>query len=305
MSIQFFIPLQPVFQHLIMKQRTSISIIVPAYNEEDAIRFSLDKFIAGGYHEKYEVIYINDGSTDRTKEIIQEYPVKLYNHNMNKGYGAALKTGIRKATGDKVVILDSDGQHDPSYLNQLIDMLEDYDMVIGERDDDSFQVKRRQSGKHIIKKVGEYLVEQKLPDYNSGFRGFDRKLILEMLHMMPNGFSLSTTSTLAFLKEGYTIGTFPISVTERIGRKSNVKMVKDGSKTILLLFRIIMLFNPLKIFFPFSLVMSALGLAWGISGYFISGRLPNSAVLILVFGMIMFFIGLLADQVAMLNRIKR
>lgn len=288
-----------------MNKEASISIIVPAYNEEDAIRFSLDKFIAGGYHEKYEVIYINDGSTDKTKEIIQEYPVKLYNHNVNKGYGAALKTGIRKSTGDKVVILDSDGQHDPAYLDRLISMLEEYDMVIGERDDDSFQVKRRQSGKRLIKKMGEFLVEQKLPDYNSGFRGFDRKLILEMLHMMPNGFSLSTTSTLAFLKEGYTIGTFPISVSERIGRKSNVKMVKDGSKTILLLFRIIMLFNPLKIFFPFSLVMSALGLMWGVAGYFISGRFPNSAVLILVFGMMMFFIGLLADQVAMLNRIKR
>ncbi|MBU2555240.1 MAG: glycosyltransferase family 2 protein [Bacteroidetes bacterium] len=288
-----------------MNKEASISIIVPAYNEEDAIRFSLDKFIAGGHHVKYEVIYINDGSTDRTMDIIKEYPVKLYNHNVNKGYGAALKTGIRKATGDKVVILDSDGQHDPVYLEKLLSMLNDYDMVIGERDNDSFQVKRRQSGKRLIKKVGEFLVEQKLPDYNSGFRGFDRTLMLEMLHMMPNGFSLSTTSTLAFLKEGYTIGTFPITVSERIGRKSNVKMVKDGSKTILLLFRIIMLFNPLKIFFPMSLILTFLGLVWGVVGFFISDRLPNSAVLIMVFGMIMFFIGLLADQVAMLNRIKR
>jgi hypothetical protein len=107
---------------------------------------------------------------------------------------------------------------------------------------------------------------------------------------MPNGFSFSTTSTLAFLKEGYTIATFPISVTERIGRKSNVKMVKDGSKTMLLLLRIIMLFNPLKIFFPLSLITSALGLAWGVAGYFIAERFPNSAIVILIFGIIMFFI---------------
>lgn len=282
-----------------------ISIIVPAYNEEDAIRYGLEKFIELGYHEKHELIYINDGSTDRTAEIIREYPVILYSHNVNKGYGAALKTGIRKATGDKVIILDSDGQHDPRYIEQLIGLLQDYDMVIGERDDKSFQVKRRQSGKKLIRKVGEYLVEQKLPDYNSGFRGFDRTLINEMLHLMPNGFSLSTTSTLAFLKEGYTIGTFPITVEERVGRKSNVKMVKDGSKTMLLLFRIIMLFNPLKIFFPFSIITTLLGLAWGISGYFMADRFPNSAILVVVFGMMMFFIGLLADQVAMLNRIKR
>ncbi len=282
-----------------------ISIIVPAYNEEDAIRYGLEKFIELGYHEKYELIYINDGSTDRTEAIIREYPVILYNHNVNKGYGAALKTGIRKATGDKVIILDSDGQHDPKYIEQLVKQLSDYDMVIGERDAGSFQVKRRQSGKKLIRRVGEYLVEQKLPDYNSGFRGFDRELMREMLHLMPNGFSLSTTSTLAFLKEGYTIGTFPIRVEERVGRKSNVKMVKDGSKTILLLFRIIMLFNPLKIFFPFSLATTFIGLAWGVAGYFIADRFPNSAILIVIFGTMMFFIGLLADQVAMLNRIKR
>jgi len=282
-----------------------ISIIVPAYNEEDAIRYGLEKFIELGYHQKHELIYINDGSTDNTAKIIGEFPVKLYNHNINKGYGAALKTGIRKATGDKVIILDSDGQHDPKYIDQLIGMLDDYDMVIGERDDDSFQVKRRQAGKNLIRRVGEYLVEQKLPDYNSGFRGFEKELIKEMLHLMPNGFSLSTTSTLAFLKEGYTIGTFPIKVEERIGRKSNVKMVKDGSKTMLLLFRIIMLFNPLKIFFPLSVGFSLTGLGWGIVGYFLAERFPNSAIIILVFGMMMFFIGLLADQIAMLNRIKR
>lgn len=282
-----------------------ISIIVPAYNEEDAIRAGLDRLIELGFHEKFEVIYVNDGSTDRTREIIQEYPVKLFNHNVNKGYGASLKTGIRKATGDKVIILDSDGQHDPKYIDQIIDKLKDNDMVIGERTDDSFKAKRRQSGKKLIRVVGEYLVEQKLPDYNSGFRGFDRLLIKEMLHIMPNGFSFSTTSTLAFFKEGYTIGTIPIIVTERVGRKSNVKHVKDGSKTMLLLFRIIMLFNPLKIFFPFSIILTFLGMAWGIYGYLMTYRFPNSAILIVVFGMMMFFIGLLADQVAMLNRVKR
>jgi len=288
-----------------MSNELEISIIVPAFNEEDAIRYGLEKFVELGYHKKYELIYINDGSTDSTEAIINEYPVKLYNHNTNKGYGAALKTGIRKAKGDYVIILDSDGQHDPKYIEELISLLPKYDMVIGERVKGSYQRKRRQSGKKMIRKVGEYLVEQKLPDYNSGFRGFDRSLIKEMLHLMPNGFSFSTTSTLAFLKEAYTIGTFPIQVTERIGRKSNVKMVKDGSKTFLLLFRIIMLFNPLKIFFPISAVFSFLGLAWGLYGYFTTTRFPNSAMLIVVFGMLLFFIGLLADQIAMLNRVKR
>jgi len=230
-------------------QTPTVSIVVPAYNEEEGIEKGLSRLIGMKLHETCEVIYVDDGSTDRTFEIIKKYPVKCFRHKINKGYGAALKTGIRKAKGEKVVILDSDGQHDPVYLETLIGMLGDYDMVIGERTADSHHVKSRQGGKWLIRKVGEHLVDQELPDYNSGFRGFDRKLISEMLHIMPNGFSFSTTSTLAFLKEGYSIGTFPIVVGERVGRSSNVKFFKDGSKTLLLLLRIIMLFNPLKIFF--------------------------------------------------------
>ncbi|MCD4664188.1 MAG: glycosyltransferase family 2 protein [Bacteroidales bacterium] len=285
-----------------MNTSQKISIIVPAYNEENAIRFGLEKFINLNFHTKYEIIYICDGSSDKTAEIIKEFPVKLYKHNVNKGYGAALKTGIRKATGDKVIILDSDGQHDPKYIDQLIGMLNDFDMVIGERDADSFQVKNRQGGKKLIRKVGEYMVEQKLPDYNSGFRGFNREIIKGMLHLMPNGFSFSTTSTLAFLKEGFTIGTFPIKVEERVGRKSNVKFAKDGTKTMLLIFRIIMLFNPLKIFFPASVIFTVFGLGFGTYGYILTSRFSNSAILLTTLGMFLFFIGLIADQISLLNR---
>ena len=181
-------------------------------------------------------------------------------------------------------------------------MLNDFDMVIGERNTDSFQVKNRQGGKKLIRKVGEYLVEQKLPDYNSGFRGFNREIIKSMLHLMPNGFSFSTTSTLAFLKEGYSIGTFPIKVDERVGRKSNVKFAKDGTKTMLLILRIIMLFNPLKIFFPSSVFAFLAGVLLGCYGYFMFGRFSNSAIVLTILGMFLFFIGLIADQVAMINR---
>lgn len=286
-------------------QTPAISIVVPAFNEEEGIGRGLDRMIEMKLHERFEVIYVDDGSTDNTYSIIRQYPVQCLRHNVNKGYGAALKTGIRRAKGEKVVILDSDGQHDPKYIETLISMLDEHDMVIGERTDDSFQVKNRRGGKRLIRMVGEHLVEQPLPDYNSGFRGFDRKLISEMLHIMPNGFSFSTTSTLAFLKEGYTIGTFPIVVEERIGRNSNVKYFKDGSKTMLLLLRIIMLFNPLKIFFPASAMIFIIGMAWGILGYTITLRFPNSAMLLVIMGMFIFFFGLLADQIALLNRTKR
>ena len=282
----------------------SVSIIIPAYNEGEAIGTTLQKIVDLKLPEKYEIIVVDDGSQDKTSEIAGGFPVRLFRHHSNKGYGASLKTGIRKATGDYVILMDGDGQHDPKYIHEIETRLENADMVIGERSQTSFQVKRRKAGKRLIKRIGEYLVEQKLPDYNSGFRGFHRETISGMLHLMPNGFSFSTTSTLSFLKEGYNIDTFPIEVSERIGRKSNVKMVKDGSKTILLLFRIIMLFNPLKVFFPASIISFVLGLGFGIAGYLFFDRFSNGAVVLTMLGMFLFFIGLVADQISILNRRK-
>lgn len=285
-----------------MSEAPVISVLIPAYNEAEGIASLLDKIVALKYHKTYEVIVVDDGSSDETASIVNQYPVRLVKHHTNKGYGAALKTGIRKAKGQKVIMLDSDGQHNPEYIPQIAELLEEHELVIGERTSDSFQVKNRQGGKKLIRKVGEYLFDQKLPDFNSGLRGFDRGLIKGMLHIMPNGFSFSTTSTMAFIKEGYSTGTLPIVVTERQGRPSNVKFVRDGSKTMLLLFRIIMLFNPLKIFFPFSVVVTSLGIFWGIYAYVFAGRFANSATLLTVLGMFLFFIGLIADQIAIMNR---
>jgi glycosyltransferase involved in cell wall biosynthesis len=283
-------------------QPFDVSIIIPAFNEETGIKGTLEKLIQGGYHKKFEIIIVDDGSTDRTKEICEEFPVRLISHTVNKGYGASLKTGIRKSTTEKVVFMDSDGQHDPKYLDELVVLLEDHDMVIGCRTEDSFQVKNRTFGKKVIKWVGEFLVEQKLPDYNSGFRGFQKDLIMSMLHIMPNGFSFSTTSTLGFMKEGYNIATFPIFVEERVGRKSSVKFFKDGPKTLMLLLRIIMLFNPLKIFLPASVIAGTAGIAFGIYGFLQFNRFSNGAIILITLGMILFFIGLIADQISLLNR---
>ena len=280
------------------------SVIVPVYNEEDAVRISLDRIRDLNLFEKYEFLYIDDGSEDNTYDIIRQYPVKAIRHTANKGYGAALKSGIRHASGTKLILMDGDGQHDPKYIGEIDSLLEDYDMVIGERTAGSHQVKRRKAGKKIIRKVGELLVEQKLPDYNSGYRGFHTEQIRTMLHIMPNGFSFSTTSTLAYLKEGFNIATLPIEVSKRIGRKSNVRPVKDGTKTFMLIFRIIMLFNPMKIFLPASITIFLAGFGFGLYGYLTFDRFSNGAMVLTVLGMFLFFIGLLADQIAILNRMK-
>lgn len=283
----------------------STTIVIPAFNEEDVIHELLERIVEEELDKSYEILFIDDGSTDQTAEIIGRYPVKLVKHHVNKGYGAALKTGIRNASGTLVIMMDSDGQHDPQFIGKIESMLQEHDMVIGERSASSFQVRRRKAGKKLIRRVGQYLVEQKLPDYNSGFRGFRKEIIEGMLHLMPNGFSFSTTSTLAFLKEGYNVGTLDIEVSERKGRKSNVKMVKDGSKTLLLLFRIIMLFNPLKVFFPASIITFVLGVGFGIVGFVLFDRFSNGAVVLTMMGMFLFFIGLIADQISILNRRKQ
>lgn len=285
-------------------QKKIATVIIPAFNEEEGISGLLETLKEQELFDMYNFIVVDDGSTDQTAAVAGKYPVKVIRHVVNKGYGASLKTGIRKAATPYVITMDSDGQHNPVYLATIVDLLHEYDMVIGERSATSFQVKSRKSGKWLIRKTGEMLVDQELPDYNSGLRGFHRELILNLLHLMPNGFSFSTTSTLAFLKEGFNIATFPIEVTERVGRASSVKFIKDGSKTFLLLFRIIMLFNPLKVFFPASLLFTVAGILWGVNGYLFFRRFPNSGIILITLGMFMFFFGLLADQISLLNRKK-
>lgn len=284
-----------------MGQIHDTTVVIPAYNEATAIAGLLDRIEKEGYAERYDFIVVDDGSTDGTGKVVSGYPVRLITHLTNKGYGAALKTGIRAATTPKVIIMDSDGQHSPAYLDEMARLLDSFPMVIGERDADSHQVANRQLGKKIIRLVGEFLVEQKLPDYNSGFRGFNKRHIEGMLSIMPNGFSFSTTSTLSFIKHGYDIATVPIRVAERVGRQSTVKFMRDGVRTFLLVLRIIMLFNPMKMFIPLSIICGAFGGGWTLLGVITRLKIPNGGVLLLVFSMFLFMIGLVSDQVSMLN----
>lgn len=281
------------------------TVVIPAYNEAQGIGTTLDNLSASGFLKRAEIIVVDDGSTDDTASIVQKHPVTLLQHVTNKGYGASLKTGIRHARTNKIITMDSDGQHNADAVEEIVRQLDNSPLVIGERTADSHQVANRKLGKWIIRVVGEFLVEQKLPDFNSGFRGFDRKIIRSLLHLMPNGFSFSTTSTLAFLKEGYSIATVPIKVTPRVGRASSVRPVKDGIKTLMLLLRIIMLFNPLKIFLPASLAVGLWGFVTAIVDIWHTARVSNGAVTVMVMAMFLFFFGLLADQIAILNLRER
>ena len=279
----------------------SFAVIIPVFNEEKAIGATLDELVAHGLTARAEVIVVDDGSTDNTAAIVGKYPVTLVRHPVNKGYGAALKTGVRHAQADKIITMDSDGQHRVEDLPALFEAVKHFPLAIGERSAASHQVANRTLGKRIIRWVGEYLVEQKLPDFNSGLRGFDRRVMKSLLHLMPNGFSFSTTSTLAFLKQGYPIATVPITARPRVGRPSSVRFFRDGIKTMMLLTRIIMLFNPLKIFLPASAGIGAWGLSLAITNICTGPRVSNGAQIIMVLAMFLFFFGLLADQISVLN----
>lgn len=282
-----------------------ITIIIPVFNEAGAIGGTLAGLESSGWTQRAEVIVVDDGSTDETASIVSSHPVRLIQHGFNRGYGAALKTGIRASYTERVIIMDSDGQHTADMLDAIASGLDHHRMVIGDRAAGSHQVRSRTLGKWIIRRVGEHLVEQRLPDFNSGLRGFDRQTIRGLLHLMPNGFSFSTTSTLAFLKLGYSIGSAPIYAKPRVGRKSSVRAGRDGMKTLLLLLRVIMLFNPLKIFLPAAIVVGIWGVALAVLDIYEASRVSNGAVTIMVFSMMLFFFGLLADQVSMLNLRER
>ncbi|MFA4946985.1 MAG: glycosyltransferase family 2 protein [Candidatus Krumholzibacteriia bacterium] len=280
----------------------ALSIIIPAYNEEQGLDRALGRLMPIARERGWEVIVIDDGSTDGTGNVTTRHGARLVSHPENKGYGASLKTGIRNASHELVLMMDSDGQHDASQIEMLLAHADRYDMVVGAR---KKMVGMRAPGKKLLSLVANYLSDVKIPDLNSGFRVFKKSTIRSFLHFCPNGFSFTTTITLAYLREGYSVKYIPIDVEKRIGRASTVAFLQDGYKAFLLIIRVIVLFNPLKVFMPASLVLFVAGAVFSIYGIIAFGRMPNSGVLTILSSIILFFMGILADQISAIRRERR
>ncbi|KQC06865.1 MAG: hypothetical protein APR54_06695 [Candidatus Cloacimonas sp. SDB] len=281
------------------------SIIIPAYNEEDAIEKTILE-ISKLNSELFNILIVNDGSHDNTQKIIEKHAnIKLINHPYNKGYGASLKTGIRNSNSEYIIFFDSDGQHQITDLLRLCKNSGNYEMLVGERSKTSHQEWIRKPGKWILSKIANFLVGRKIPDLNSGLRITKRKVLMNVLHLLPDGFSLTTTLTIALMNMGYNVGYLPIEVKKRIG-KSTVKQIKHGSNTILLIIRLIVLFNPLKVFIPVSLILIIVGsiyeILFGIILFSGRMRLIPGAFFLILTGIIIFFFGLVVDQISELRK---
>lgn len=276
-----------------------VSVIIPAFNEGETIATTVRDL--RNLYPNYEVLVIDDGSEDRTALIAQRAGARVHRNHRNMGYGASLKQGLRKAHGDIIVFMDADGQHDSCEVADLVDHLEATDMVVGERSRDAITPARR-PGKWVLGRVAEYLVGQPIPDINSGFRTFYRDEALPYLPILPNGFSLTTTQTLAMMRDGRDITYIPISVKPREGGRSTVRFVRDGTKTLLLILRVIMLFNPLKIFVPLSAILFTIGIFYTLVTLFQQTNITDIGLLLLLSSFGTFALGLLADQIANLRR---
>lgn len=278
------------------KLTTGVSVVVPAYNEAESVGRVVRGLKAPGWPWLKEVLVVSDGSSDDTAKVAAEAGAEVVEHSENLGYGAALKTGIRAASGDAVATIDADGQHEPADLATLVQLSGEADLVIGERQPRIHSPLWRMPGKWLISAVARYVVRRKIPDLNCGYRIFDRQVMLKYLHICPDGFSFSTTSTVVFLNRKLRVAWTPIAVKPRTG-KSTVS-AGTGFEALLLLLRLASLFEPLRVFLPFSASLGLIGLGWAIPHALAGRGLSVGALLLITSGVILFSMGMLLDQIS-------
>jgi glycosyltransferase involved in cell wall biosynthesis len=247
-----------------------------------------------------EIIVVDDGSADDTAARARAAGACVIRHPYNKGNGAAVKTGIRQASGEFVLIIDADGQHPPQDAQRIAARLGDFDLVIGARNGATQATTARRAGNALLNNLASYLTSRPIPDLTSGFRGARTECLREFIHLLPNGFSTPTTTTLAFIKAGYNVAFEPIDARQRSGR-SKIHFAHDGARFLLILLKIVTLFSPLRIFLPLSLLSFAVGSVYGVWNMIATGKIPNGAVILILFAVIVFLVGLVSEQVASLR----
>ncbi len=282
-----------------MSLSPTLSIVLPAKNEADGLRRTLP-----GIRERWpeaEILVVDDGSTDATAEVARQYGATVLSSPYSMGNGAAIKRGARAATGDVLVFMDADGQHDAALIPRLLARLDEgYDMVVGARGWDGQASVGRGLANGFYNRLATLMTSHPVRDLTSGFRAVRAAKFKEFLHLLPNGFSYPTTITMAFFRSGYAVTYEPVPVAQRLGR-SHIRPLRDGLRFLLIIFKIATLFSPVKLFAPTAGVFALLGLANYIYTYLHGGRFTNMSVLLLSAAVIVFLIGLISEQITALT----
>lgn len=278
---------------------SSVSIILPAKNEEKGLAELLPELIR--QYPKAEINVVNDGSTDATSQICLTHGVKLINHPYSMGNGAAVKSGARAATGDILVFMDADGQHHAEDIQRLLERLdENYDMVVGARDSGSQTNIGRSYANRVYNWLASWMVGTRIDDLTSGFRAVRADKFRKFLYLLPNGFSYPTTITMSFFRAGHAVAYVPIIASRRKG-KSHIRVMHDGVRFLLIIFKIGTLYAPLKLFFPVSLGFFFTGLIYYLYTFLQFQRFTNMSALLFITSILVFLIGLVSEQITALN----
>ncbi len=279
-----------------------LTILIPAFNEAETIGQVLPQLQT--LYPQVEILVVDDGSTDGTGALARSLGAQVIISPYNKGNGASIKAGLRNATRELVVIFDADGQHDARDIQKLADCMGEYDLVVGARDTNSQTDFGRRMYHSVLNALATYLSGMRIPDATSGFRVARRAELMQFIHLLPNGFSTPVTTSLAFIKAGYSVKFLPTTMLKRQGGVSKIKPVRDGSRFIIIAFRMSTMFAPMKLFLPVSLGLIAIALIYTLVDIlFFSQRLyiTNTAVLLITIGILTFLIGLVAEQIAALR----
>ena len=277
----------------------SVSIILPAKNESAALTALLPQLRQ--QFSEWEIIVVDDGSTDDTIAVCNAHRVTVISHPYSMGNGAAIKSGARAAKGDIFVFMDADGQHQPQDIARLLEPLSHgYDMVVGARDRQSQAGAHRAFANGFYNRLSSWVVGHSIKDLTSGFRAVKAAKFRKFLYLLPNGFSYPTTITMSFFRAGFTVAYVPIVAPKRIGR-SHVRIVRDGVRFLLIIFKIGTLHSPLKIFLPVSLSFFIVGLGHYLYTLITVHRLTNMSVLLVIAAMMTFLMGLMSEQITSLN----
>ncbi len=277
---------------------SDVTIVVPAFNEERGIGPVIEALAR--LDTRPHILVIDDGSSDSTGAVARAAGARVIRHARNRGYGAAVKTGVRNARTRYVLLCDADGQHRAEDVAKLIAARHPEAMVVGERAQGAYQVASRKPGKWLLTKVAESIAGERIPDLNSGLRVFDRALVSRFLYLLPDGFSASTTVTLLFYRRGFDIRYVPIQTVVRVGT-STVKPLRDGLATLYLILKLVIVFHPLRFFVPPGIALVAIGFTQGTYRALVSGRgFTVAGLLVAVTGLLTLFFGILADQISTL-----